>query len=83
MGLFNLKTEVANAPSKESFSARLGSVKSMFKRAYDSALMLDAEMQTDIDEKNKQILALNTEIGDIKVTQIETQSFMSNLEKFI
>lgn len=76
-------TKKTVAVTKATFSERLGSVKSMFKKAYEDATKLDAEMQADIENKKQRIAAIEADINTVSVTQKETQEFMSNLEKFI
>ena len=67
----------------QSLADKLTDIKSMFKAAYDKANALDSEMVTEIDTKESQIAALNSEIDTIKVTQEENSKFMSNLAKLI
>lgn len=82
MGILSKKS-VAAATVKPSYSNKLDEVKSMFKTAYDKAVMLNAEMETDIQIREERIKNLNVEIGNIQSIQKDTQEFMSNLEKFI
>ena len=73
------KTTVATLP----FSERMASIKSMFKTAHENASNLHAEMESEIAKKESQIAALQEDIKTIDVTKQETETFMSNIEKFI
>ena len=73
------KTTVATLP----FSERMASIKSMFKTAHEDASNLHAEMESEIAKKESQIAALQEDIKTIDVTKQETETFMSNIEKFI
>ena len=44
---------------------------------------LHAEMESEIAKKESQIAALQEDIKTIDVTKQETETFMSNIEKFI
>lgn len=68
---------------KLSFSERLGTIKSMFKKAYDESSSLYQEMQQDIDKKTQQMVEISKDIDNTRELQNSTKEFMFNLEKFI
>nr|UVM96611.1 MAG: hypothetical protein [Bacteriophage sp.] len=55
----------------------------MFKTGHENASNLHAEMESEIAKKESQIAALQEDIKTIDVTKQETETFMSNIEKFI
>lgn len=61
----------------------MASIKSMFKTGHENASNLHAEMESEIAKKESQIAALQEDIKTIDVTKQETETFMSNIEKFI
>lgn len=77
---FGTKKSVVAVPS---FSERMASIKSMFKTAHENASNLHAEMESEIAKKGSQIAALQEDIKTIDVTKQETETFMSNIEKFM
>lgn len=68
---------------KLSFSERLNTIKSMFRKAYDESNSLYQEMQQDIDKKTQQMAEISKDIDNTRELQNSTKEFMSNLEKFI
>lgn len=76
---FGTKKTVATLSSSE----RMAGIKSMFKTAHENANNLHAEMESEIAKKESQIAALQEDIKTIDVTKQETETFMSNIEKFI
>ena len=81
MGLFT--KENTTTVVKQSYADRLGNIKSMFQIAHSKASALNDEMQKEIDAKKAQVASINEQIKEISITQVETNKFMSNLEKFI
>lgn len=77
---FGTKKSVVAVPS---FSERMASIKSMFKTAHENASNLHTEMESEIAKKESQIAALQEDIKTTDVTKQETETFMSNIEKFI
>ena len=65
------------------FASRMGSIKSMFKTAYDNASKLKANMEKELKSKNAQIASLYNDIETINVTKKEAENFMENISKFI
>ena len=74
-------TKIEEKPS--TFAEQLSKIKSHFKIAYENANNLHAEMESEIAKKQSQITTLQEDIKNIDITKKETETFMSNIEKFI
>nr|DAO50664.1 MAG TPA: hypothetical protein [Caudoviricetes sp.] len=74
------KTVKSETPS---FASRMSSIKSMFKTAHDNASKLKTEIEKEIENKNAQIVSLQSDIETINVTKKEAEEFMENISKFI
>ena len=66
-----------------SFSERLIGIKSIFSEVYKKAQNLSAEIDTQVELKNYQILKLQEKLEEVNETKKEIETFMKNLEKFI
>lgn len=61
---------------KPTFVDRLASAKSIFKQAYDDAVVLQTELSGEIDMKQK-------EIDNLKAVEKDTLKFISNIAHIV
>lgn len=76
---FGIKKTVTTS----SFSERMATIKSILKIAHEDANNLHAEMEKEIENKNAQIVVLQSDIETINVTKKEAEVFMENISKLI
>lgn len=70
MAIFGKKKE------QPTFADRLNAAKSVFKRAYDDAVVLQTELTGEIEMKQK-------EIENLKAVEKDTLSFISNIAHIV
>lgn len=70
MAIFGKKKE------QLTFAERLSSAKSVFKQAYDDAVVLQTELSGEIDMKQK-------EIDNLKSVERDTLKFISNIAHIV
>ena len=73
MNFFNKNVAVEE---RMSFDDRLNSVKSIFRTAYDSAVQISEELNTEISNKE-------SELRSLKATETETLAFINNIKSFV
>lgn len=67
----------------QSFAQRLGSLKATFSKTIQSSEQLINEMNTDINQKDIQIIKLQEEKKVVEETRNQTETFVGNLKKLI
>lgn len=71
MVTFNKKKELIST-----FAERLNAAKSVFKKSYDDAIVLQGELCKEIEERQ-------SEINNLKSVEKDTLKFISNISKII
>lgn len=67
----------------QSFASRLGSLRATFSKTIQSSEQLINEMNTDINQKDTQIIKLQEEKKVVEETRNQTETFVGNLKKLI
>ena len=69
--------------SNKSFAERLSATKSIFQKALEDAKTLQSDMAAEVENKRKQIDAIQAEICNISAVEADTQKFITNLEGLV